>query len=141
MRVLDILADGRQTVVPPTVHPSGCTYVWISEKSLTELISAKDLPQLAADFIQQVERVLAPYQTEEDRKYQKKHIAPAEGTEKIDTNLSPQAEYFRDMNRAALAQLSSWIPKLIPTAKLHGETWVMHATWRGAENPKCCQGQ
>ena len=134
-RVLDVLAEGRQTVVPPSMHPSGCAYVWTTFDTLEDITGSSDLPKLPDDFLQQVERELAPYQTEVDKKYAKKAIAPLENTDKVETTLSPQAEYFRDLQQAALAQLDTWIPKLIPRATKHGDTWFSYATWRGAENP------
>ena len=77
-RVLDVLSDGRQTVIPPTVHPSGCSYAWITEFGLDELLSVNELPMLPADFFEQVERVLAPYQQESDRQHQRRTVPPKE---------------------------------------------------------------
>jgi len=135
-RVLDVLADGRQTVVPPTVHPSGCSYVWITEFGLDELLSTNELPQLPGDFLDQVARVLAPYQTEVDVKHQKKTHTPKDSADKIHTDLSIQAEYFRDLNRVALDRLDEWVPKLVPTAKPHHNGgYRCIATWRGVKNP------
>jgi hypothetical protein len=133
-RVLDILSDGRQTVVPPSGHPSGCSYIWISESSLAEINSIEELPALPADFMDQVERVLAPYQTVEDKKYQAKKIAPQEGTKEIDTELSISAGYYKDLNRLALNDLQAWVPRLIPTAIVHNVGYRCIATWRKAEN-------
>lgn len=134
-RVLDVLADGRQTVIPPTVHPSGCSYVWITEESLDSILTTNELPRLPADFLDQVARVLAPYQTEPDVKHQKKVLTPRDDSEKINTDLSIQAEYFRDLNRAALDRLDEWVPKLIPSAKVHNDGYRCIATWRGVKNP------
>ncbi len=134
-RVLDILSDGRQTVVPPSPHPSGCSYVWISEQTLEDLTNATDLPKLPDDFIQKVELLLAPLQTDLDKKYQKKVLAPKEETDPINTTRSIQAEYFHDLNQRALANLEQWITKLVPTAKPEKDGFRAVATWRGAENP------
>jgi hypothetical protein len=134
-RVLDILSTGRQTVVPPTPHPSGCSYVWITVDTLDDITSVSDLPTLPDDFIAQVEALLAPYQTEADKKYQKKILAPIEDATPIDTNLSIQAEYFRDLNRSALNRLADWVPMLVPTAIPNKDGFRSLATWRGAKNP------
>lgn len=93
-RVLDVLSDGRQTVVPPTMHPSGLHYTWITEDTLDCLHSIEELPRLPDDFLQQVERVLAPYQTEQDKKHQRKTASPKLDSRAINTDLSIQAEYF-----------------------------------------------
>lgn len=44
VRVLDILSDGRQTVLPPSVHPDGSVYAWIDKTPADVAIS--DLPIL-----------------------------------------------------------------------------------------------
>lgn len=134
-RVLDILSDGRQTVVPPTAHPSGCNYVWLSEETLDNLLSVDELPRLPDDFIAQVERVLAPYQTEEDRQYQKPGRGPKDTPDRISGDRSIQEQYFHDLNQHALANLGAWVPKIVPTAKPHAEGYRAIATWRGAKNP------
>jgi len=134
-RVLDVLAEGRQTVIPPTTHPSGCSYVWITEESLDSILTTNELPKLPADFLDQVARVLEPYQTEPDIKHQKKTHTPKEDGDKINTDLSIQAEYFRDLNKAALNRLDDWVTKLIPTAKPHNDGYRCIATWRGVKNP------
>ena len=135
VRVLDILSDGRQTVLPPSLHPVGFRYVWITEDTLTTIDSVKDLPLLPDDFIDQVKKVLAPFQTDEDKKYQSKKIAPDESETPIHTGESEQGEYFRDLNSAALAQLDQWVVRLIETAKpKQGGGYRCKATWRNVEN-------
>ncbi|CAB4154750.1 Prim_Pol domain containing protein [uncultured Caudovirales phage] len=133
VRVLDVLSDGRQTVVPPTAHPSGCSYVWITPDALDTITNVTDLPKLPDDFLAQVERVLAPYQTEGDKKFQKKPVAHRDDG-KINTELSIQAQYFRDLNRQALDRLEEWVPKIIPTAKQERGGWRCIAIWRQAKN-------
>lgn len=135
MRVLDVLSDGRQTVVPPTIHPTGLHYTWITEDTLDSILSVAELPMLPDDFLQQVEKVLAPYQSDNDKKHQKKHVAPREDDSHINTDLSIQAEYFRDLNAAALSRLDDWVPKIIPTAKADHDGYRCIATWRNCQNP------
>lgn len=133
VRVLDVLSDGRQTLVPPTSHPSGCSYVWITPDALDTIVNVSDLPKLPDDFLEQVERVLAPYQTDIDKKYQKKPATHRDDG-KINTDISIQAQYFRDLNRQALDRLGDWVPKLVPTAKQERNGWRCVATWRQAKN-------
>ena len=133
-RVIDILSEGRQTVVPPTEHPSGCNYVWVSEQGLDELLSTNELPKLPPDFFHQIERVLLPYQTERDTKYQKKAIAPIETDEPLNTSRSLAAQHFKDINTMALAQIDNWVPKIIPNVRTHADGYRTIATWRGAKN-------
>lgn len=136
-RVLDVLSDGRQTVIPPTIHPSGCSYVWITEESLDSILSTNELPKLPDNFLAQVAAVLAPYQNEADVKHQKTPVSKkaVDDAGQINTDLSIQAEYFRDLNRVALANLPDWVPKLVQTAKPHNNGYRCIATWRGVKNP------
>jgi len=117
VRVLDVLSDGRQTVVPPTIHPAGGHYTWITEDTLDSILSVDELPSLPEDFLQQVEKLLAPYQTDDDKKHNKRHVAHQDDDSHINTELSIQAIYFRDLNTIALSRLDEWVPKIIPTAK------------------------
>lgn len=133
-RVLDILSDGRQTVVPPTAHPSGCSYVWITADALDTIVNVTDLPKLPDDFIEQVGRLLAPYQTEKDKEFQRRPPVQRDDSGKINVELSIQAQYFRDLNGQALSRLDEWVPKLIPGAKRAGDGFRCVATWRQAKN-------
>lgn len=133
MRVLDVLSAGRQTLMPGTHHPDGHTYIYLTEDILEDF-KPDDLPSLPADFLAQVERVLLPYQTDGDRKYQKKAIVLPADASSINTDLSTQAQYFRDLNSQALARLDEWVPRTIPSARPERDGYRCIATWRGATN-------
>lgn len=50
---LDLLSTGRQTVLPPTIHPdTNKPYVWITPDTLFD-IQASDLPELDLSFLSQ----------------------------------------------------------------------------------------
>ncbi len=132
-RVLDVLSDGRQTLMPGTAHPDGHTYVYLTEDCLEDF-DPKDLPVLPDDFLDKVAAILAPYQTDEDKKYQKKTVALPDNDGVINTSLSIQGEYFRDLNATALQKLDDWVPKLIPGAKRERDGYRCVATWRGVQN-------
>jgi len=134
IRVLDVLSDGRQTLMPGTLHPDGHTYIYLTEDLLEDYDPA-DLPMLSADFFDKVAQVLEPYQTEEDKKYQRKTVAlpPNEGV--INTDRSISAQYYHDLNQQALAYLEDWVPRIVPHAKRDGAGWRTVAKWRGATNP------
>lgn len=133
-RVLDVLSDGRQTVVPPTAHPSGCNYVWLTEETLDNILSVDELPQLPDDFMEQVERVLAPYQTEQDRQYQKKAHAPKDAEDAIGSRTAA-GQYYAELNAKALENLDLWVTKLVPHSRRHGDSYRTIATWRACEKP------
>lgn len=134
VRVLDVLSEGRQTLMPGTIHPDGHTYVYLTEDMLEDF-DPEQLPLLPDDFLQQVERTLAPYQTEEDRKTLRAKPSYKVDDAKINTDLSIQAQYFREINSQALANLDTWVPRLIPTATRDGEGYRCIAVWRGVKNP------
>ncbi len=50
-RVLDVLSGGRQTVLPPSLHPSGSTYEWITPVTLAD-IGSDQLPEIPAASMQ-----------------------------------------------------------------------------------------
>lgn len=56
--VLELLSDGRQTVIPPSIHPNGKPYVY-RKQPLTD-VSAEDLPCLPCDFTTKVEQLINP---------------------------------------------------------------------------------
>jgi hypothetical protein len=133
-RVLDVLAEGRQTVVPPTLHPAGCSYVWISEDSLDDIMTTKELPKLPGNFFDQVAQILRPYQTEKDIKFQTKVIAPIEDGDPIDTGRSVTAQYYHDLNQLALSQLDQWAQKIVPRTRRDKDGYRTVAVWRNCKN-------
>ena len=133
-RVLDVLSEGRQTLMPGTIHPDGHTYIYLTE-DLLEDYDPKDLPVLPDDFLEQVAKVLEPYQTQEDKKHQKKPVVHADPDGRINPDPSISNQYFHDLNQCALAHLDDWVPKIIPGAKSHNDGYRCVATWRNAKNP------
>jgi hypothetical protein len=60
-RMLDLLGHGRQTVLPPTIHPdTGAAYHWTTLDTLDNFEVA-DLPVLPADIADILSRALAPF--------------------------------------------------------------------------------
>jgi Bifunctional DNA primase/polymerase, N-terminal len=66
--VLDLLAEGRQTVLPPSRHPSGCDYRWTGPDALED-VDPGELPELPADITERLAKALRPfgYQAEPER--------------------------------------------------------------------------
>lgn len=134
IRVMDVLSDGRQTLMPGTIHPDGHTYIYLTE-DLLEDYDPKDLPVLPDNFFEQVAATLAPYQTDDDRKYQKKTVALPDNAGSINVDRSVSAQYYHDLNEQALRQLDAWVPKIVPFSKKERDGFRTVATWRGAKNP------
>lgn len=56
---LDFLSSGRQTVLPPSVHPSGAEYVWTTEATLLTF-PKEQLPRLSETVIEQLVALFKP---------------------------------------------------------------------------------
>jgi hypothetical protein len=124
--VIEILGHGRQTVLPPTVHPDGMEYAWLTPDTLED-VRADDLPELPVDLIERIDETVRPYQTEEDRDPEKRKAREGgdQGT-----------GYWREVNDAAMANFAAWVPALFPMAKpRHDGSYRVVAHWRGGERP------
>jgi hypothetical protein len=59
-RIVDLIGPGRQTVLPPTIHPDTRTpYRWSGSQSLEDL-QPHELPTLPADIAEQITAALLP---------------------------------------------------------------------------------
>lgn len=59
--VLEILSTGRQTLIPPSVHPTGVPYEWIGEATLLNTAKA-DLPDLTSDHLEAIAKIIEKYE-------------------------------------------------------------------------------
>lgn len=118
---VDLLAHGRQTVLPPSIHPStGQPYQWTTADAL-EHVTPENLPELPDDIADQLAGALAPFG----------YVAEPE---------RPKVEYtagrndeWTETNAAALADLSAWVPALGIGAKRKGASWRAQAKWRNGD--------
>lgn len=122
-RMLDLLAHGRQTVLPPTVHPDcphcgargavkgadracgdcgaeGLAYRWLTLDTL-ENFDVADLPVLSVDIADRLSEALAPFG----------HV---DAPKLADGAADPEAEAstHRQLNDTALGNLAGWVPSL-----------------------------
>lgn len=98
-RVIDLLAYGKQTVIPPTVHPgTGRPYVWVEGSDDLLQVAPEDLPELPDDIAAQLEEALAPFG----------YLPPVER----DTVFGDADTAWREVNQAALSNLEAWVPHL-----------------------------
>src|SRR5262249_25475564 len=100
-RVCDIIADGRQTVLPPTIHEkTGQPYRWLGEP--LDAFRPEELPRLPADIVARIDGALAPLGWEPPAR------AGNGGMIADDDDASPH----RQLNSFALAHLERWVPAL-----------------------------
>lgn len=127
-RMLDLLCGGgsttRQTVMPPTIHPStGEPYHWLSLDTL-ETFPVDELPVLDEDIATRIGEALKPFGFEE-----RAYTAPAEG-EAGSASLGIESPH-RALNDAALANLAAWVPALnLYKCRQVGGNYKAVATWR-----------
>lgn len=123
IRAVDLLAKGRQTVLPPTIHPeTEQPYAWIDEDSLADL-EPQDLPELPDDVAEIIAAALEPFgYTDEEVK---RDFIGVEAGDSV----------WREIKDLALANLDMWVPYLgIPLAKRSSAgTYRGAAVWRGGD--------
>jgi hypothetical protein len=119
-RVLDLLAHGKQTVVPPTLHPdTGRPYEWLTDDTL-ETVHPRDLPELPDDIAERIAAALEPFG------YTPMHTARPAGDGTYGNSI------WRDLNTLALSRLDDWVPHLnLPKLKRKPRGgYVAVAHWR-----------
>ena len=121
-RVLDLLAYGRQTVLPPTLHPdTGQPYHWLGSETL-ETVSIESLPVLPDNIAELLEEALTPFGYEPQEEHHR--LVAGDGE-----------TYWREVNDTALKNLPAWVPDLqLPKTTKHGSGYRAVANWRGVEN-------
>lgn len=105
--LLDLIAEGKQTVLPPSVHPdTNEPYYWWTDATLCDTpLSA--LPELPDDIAEQIGEALKPFGYDPDGD----HPAPAP-TALVGGGDDDGKSYYRQINDAALANLHAWVPHL-----------------------------
>jgi hypothetical protein len=99
-RIIDLIGPGRQTVLPPTVHPDTKEpYRWLTSETLEDVVP-EDLPTLPADIAEQITDALAPF-----------GYRP-EPEPRIDGLGGDADSPYRALNERALANLAAWVPAL-----------------------------
>src|SRR5262249_8820872 len=105
-RVCDQIATGRQTVLPPPIHPdTGAPYRWVGDS--LDIYDPDELPLLDADAIGNIDAVLIPFgwKPESVRDKSSNGAAATFDDEDADTP-------HRALNNFALEHLDRWVPKL-----------------------------
>lgn len=124
-RIIDLLAHGRQTVLPPTIHPdTQKPYEWITDDTLLDTPIEK-LPLLPDDIAQRLEDALRPFGELREFKPLVRN-----GEEIFGETI------WREVNNFAMANLESWVPALFSPDDLKRtrDGYRARAFWRGVEN-------
>ncbi|WP_114943489.1 bifunctional DNA primase/polymerase [Microvirga calopogonii] len=128
--VLDFLSHGKQTVLPPSLHPAGVFYEWTTEATLLD-VKLDGLPEFTADHFEALVGVLKAHGWNPE--------TALEGSGEIVESGDDQArDFFRKLNEDALANLGAWVPKLglyMPRREPDG-SWRAIAEWRPSSSGK-----
>ncbi|MBZ0162844.1 MAG: bifunctional DNA primase/polymerase [Notoacmeibacter sp.] len=118
--VLDFLASGKQTVIPPTIHPgTGEPYVWLGTP-LWEIHPAH-LPELDADVVDRLARIL-------------RAVGYKPSLERATGRVDARSSSYRAINDAALVSLRTWVPALGIPVRRSGDGYRARAVWRGGDD-------
>jgi hypothetical protein len=123
-RAVDFLANGRQVVVPPSIHPStNRPYTYTGMRTLEDVTPAH-LPRLPDDFVERMRGALAPFG-------EVRHNVDRRRDDDCDDDST-----FAETNRAALDNFDAWLPSLGVLAKRERDGGYRGpAVWRGGNNP------
>lgn len=125
-RIVEIMGPGRQTVLPPTVHPdTQAPYRWLGPETLEDL-EPRELPTLPADIAISISAALEPFG----------YRAPAQPA----GNGSESDKPHRQLNEAALANLDAWVPALqLYKARCTRRGYEAVAVWRPSSSGRSNQ--
>jgi hypothetical protein len=100
-RACDVIGPGRQTVLPPTIHPdTHAPYRWLD--AALEDFDPDELPRLDPDIGAQIAEALKPFGYEAEPRHAPLAVG---GTSFAD-------KPHRQLNETALGNLDAWVPKL-----------------------------
>lgn len=124
-RIIDLLAHGRQTVLPPTMHPDAHKpYEWLTDDTLLDT-EIEALPVLPDNIAELLEEVLKPFG-------EVKEFKPrvTRGEDVFGETI------WREVNDFALANLDMWVPALFgaDAKRQHNGSYRARAFWRGVDN-------
>lgn len=121
-RAMDLLAFGKQTILPPSLHPSGVAYQWITEDTLVDTPIEK-LPTLPDNIADLLAEVLKPFGYTEPVVHSMNLVSDSDN-------------YWRGLKDLAFANLDRWVPDLgLPKTKKHNAgNWRAVAAWRADIN-------
>jgi hypothetical protein len=135
--ILQILSGGRQTVIPPSIHPNtGKPYSWINGHSVYDT-PVSDLPLLPPDYREQLQKL--GYGPKPRTKPGGETVDPETGEINEFDGDSPHAE----LNAVALKHLDKWVMNL-DIHKLHKQcgrypSYRGVAQWRASTTGKALE--
>lgn len=107
--LLDLLSEGKQTVLPPSIHPdTGEPYYWCTEETLANTWP-EDLTELPDDIAERIGEALKAFSYDPDSERPPSRLTtPA--TDAL--SAAGASNLWRETNDRALAHLDCWVPAL-----------------------------
>jgi hypothetical protein len=129
--LLDFLSGGKQTVLPPSIHPdTGRPYVWITARSLFDM-ALQELPLITVEHVAAMEQVLRAHGWDAPESAQPRGDAGERTI--LSAGGSGAASLFREVNDRALADLAAWVPALgLQRCYRAGSGFKAVAEWRAS---------
>ncbi len=130
--LVDLLSEGKQTVLPPSIHPdTGEPYYWWTDDTLMD-VSLNELTELPDDIAERIGEALKAYGY--DRDFERlSHRMGSFGASTASLGEAAAASLFRVVNEQALANLAVWVPALKLKRCFHaGNGFKAVAEWRAS---------
>lgn len=127
--VLDLIAHGKQTVLPPSIHPrTGAPYTWTTARNLADT-PLNQLPEVPANLVERIAGALTPFGYAEEKAFEF-------SGEVVEAN-SQATDFYRRLNETALANLDAWVPRLgLQRAIRQPNGWRAVPEWRPSNSGK-----
>ena len=126
--LVDLLAEGKQTVLPPSIHPdTGEPYFWWTDATLEDT-PLDQLAELPDDIAEQIAEVLKNFGYDLNR--ERVEAPPVPGNR---TSHTGERNLYRQTNDRAMANFEAWVPKLgLYKNRRKANGFEAVATWRGS---------
>ncbi|HEV2594229.1 MAG TPA: bifunctional DNA primase/polymerase, partial [Sphingomicrobium sp.] len=128
-RACDLIGPGRQTLLPPTIHPdTKAPYVWIGPDALEDM-NPDELPELLPEHVEAITAALLPfgYNAEPERDPNRPKFEASGRADDFDRPI------HRKLNDEAINDFDRWVPHLglKRCRRTHGG-WEAVAEWRAS---------
>lgn len=137
--VLELLLEGTQSVIPPTIHPNGHPYVWMDAEALTDTPVA-DLPLFQLDYLEKLDAALAQIGVTR-KKLQRVNLGKYGKPNCTDHDL--EKPFGRSVNDRAMepTAMDRWWPALgMPKTRQRAPgAWEAVAFWRPSGSNRAVQ--
>jgi hypothetical protein len=132
VRACDLLGPGRQTLLPPTIHPdTKQPYVWLDGVALED-IDPESIPELDPEALDRIGEALRPFGWQAQHKPQRLN-----GNGAVEGGTSIFEDPWRALNEDSLAALYKWVPDLnLFNCRPARGGYEAVATWRPSNSGK-----